>query len=83
MWEGLFVAYAKLVVLAFEKLEPEEIEELCDTLDLKGKFIEASLRSDMMDSLHSHDILTKRILDGEDATLLELMLILHDIEFWP
>lgn len=79
-WNRLLATVSKLSAGVYDVLTKAEEKEMAKVLCLKGEFKEPSIFEDPTVIGNAHSILNKAKTDGADPSLLELLLIAHDIE---
>jgi hypothetical protein len=73
-------AFARLLNPAFSHMRPGVRQELREHMTWQGKFVEPALWEDPRQMVQAHATIEQSLQRGEQPTLLELLVLAHDLE---
>ncbi|MCX6652434.1 MAG: hypothetical protein NT137_03660 [Methanomassiliicoccales archaeon] len=80
-WDRLFIAVSKMSCELYRNVTIQEKRAIRKNLSFKGTFVEPSIYEDVKVMANAHEILNEIGMNGGDPSLLELLLVAHDLEF--
>ncbi len=75
-------AFADLLQQAFSKMDNATLREVRENLIWRGRFFESGLWESPVCTAEAHQLIEDSVRAGRSPTLLELLLIAHDLEFF-